>query len=283
MIQECKNVYADHHNILSNSQEGFRRYRDTMRQLHTLVNVLSDAKLSEQDLYMLYIDSSSAFNTIDHDNLLQIMYGLPNQRHKCDRDLYTNATTKVKLFMGKTEATKMNRGTMQGDSLSPFLFLIFIEPLLRWLQSGGTGYQYRCLKRSASADHTASAMAYADDILAISSDIKNLFEQAQKIEAFTNRAGMKVNCKKCGATGMLYNYVKSGLLDNIMGTKGIKMLEKKLAQLTMGGGPVPCHHPDKEPYRKKRKEKTTPFGVTLTRSLVIYQAAQTRNPIHIWE
>ena len=31
-----------------------------MRQLHMLVNVLLDAKLSEQNLFMLYIDLSSA-------------------------------------------------------------------------------------------------------------------------------------------------------------------------------------------------------------------------------
>ncbi len=43
--KECLNMYADHYNILSNSQEGFRRHRNTTRQLHTLVNVLSDAKL----------------------------------------------------------------------------------------------------------------------------------------------------------------------------------------------------------------------------------------------
>ena len=43
---------------------------------------------------------------------------------------------------------------------------------------------------------------------------------------------MKVNCKKRSATGKLYNCVKSGLLDNIMGPKGMKMLRKQLAQLT---------------------------------------------------
>ena len=73
-----------------------------------------------------------------------------------------------------------NRGTIQGDSLSPFLFWIFMEPLLRWLQSGGRGYQYGCLKTSTSADHSTSAMAYADDLLAISSEINHLVEQTQK-------------------------------------------------------------------------------------------------------
>jgi hypothetical protein len=30
LIQECLNMYAVHYSILSNSQEGFRRYRNTM-------------------------------------------------------------------------------------------------------------------------------------------------------------------------------------------------------------------------------------------------------------
>ncbi len=112
------------------------------------MNVLSDAKLSEQNLFMLYIDFSSAFNTIDHDKLLQIMYdlGFPTDAINVIEDLYTNATTQVKLPMGKTDADNTNRRTIQGDSVSPFLFLIFMEPLLRWLQSGGRGYQYGCLK-----------------------------------------------------------------------------------------------------------------------------------------
>ncbi len=91
-------------------------------------------------------------------------------------------------------------------------------------------------------------MAYADDLLAVSSNINNLVEQARKIEAFTKWAGMKVNCKKCGATGMLFNYVKSGLLDSALSTKGIQMLDRRLAQVTIDGERVPFHHPDKDPY-----------------------------------
>ena len=59
---------------------------------------------------------------------------------------------------------------------------------------------------------------------------------------------MKVNCKKCGATGMLYNYVKSGLLHSALSTKEIQMLDRKLAQVTIDAKRVPFHHPDKDPY-----------------------------------
>lgn len=38
-----------------------KTYRNPMRQLQTVVNIMSHAKLSEQKLYMLCIDFSSAF------------------------------------------------------------------------------------------------------------------------------------------------------------------------------------------------------------------------------
>ena len=161
--------------------------------------------------------------------------GFPTDAINAIEDLYTNATTHVKLPMGKTDAVNINAGTIQGDSLSTFLFLMFMEPLLRWLQSGGRGYQYACLKQSIAGYSTTSAMAYADGLLAVSSNINNLVEQAHKIEAFTKWAGMKVKCKKCGATGILYNYVKSGLLDSALSTKGIHMLDRKFAQITIDG------------------------------------------------
>ena len=66
-----------------------------MRQLHNLMNVLSDAKISEQNLYMLYVDFSSAFNTLNHDKLLQVMYdlGFPTDAIHVVANLYTNAST----------------------------------------------------------------------------------------------------------------------------------------------------------------------------------------------
>ena len=65
-----------------------------MRQLHTLVNVLSDANLSEQNLYMLYMDFSSALNTIDHDKLLQSM---------CDPGFPTDAIDVIGDFVHKRD------------------------------------------------------------------------------------------------------------------------------------------------------------------------------------
>ena len=237
LIQESLGRYAEYYDILSTSQEGFRHGRGTMRQLHNLMNVLSDAKISERNLYMLYVDFSSAFNTIDHDKLLQIMYdlGFPTDAIHVIANLYTNATTCIKLPGGKTQPIFVHRGTIQGDSLSPLLFLIFIEPMLRWLHSGGRGYSYGCLQNTLDAELRTSSMAYADDLLAVTSDAKWLTMQAHKIESFMQWAGMSVNCKKCGVTGMLYHDAKTTMVQRVLGSDAIRLLRSRLSLVKFKG------------------------------------------------
>jgi hypothetical protein len=56
------------------------------------------------------------------------------------KDLYSGAHTQIKTPHGLKPPIPIERGTIQGDSLSPFLFMLYMEPLLRWLQAGGKGY-----------------------------------------------------------------------------------------------------------------------------------------------
>ncbi len=251
VIAECLYRYAEHFNILSSAQEGFRKQKNTIRQLQNVMNIMSDAKISQQDLYLLYVDFSSAFNTIDHDKLLCIMHdlGFPEDAIEVIAELYTDAITKIKLYFAETGPNKIERGTIQGDTLSPLLFLIFIEPLLRWLQSGGRGYKYGCLSKSLHADHTTSTSAYADDMLAAALTASDLARQAEKIEAFVNWSGMAVNVKKCAVTGILWSQARKNGSDKVLSSKMIKMLQQRLETVRIYNTPIPFLHPHTEPYR----------------------------------
>jgi hypothetical protein len=68
--------YGEKHQILKNSQEGFRQERCTSRQLQTLIAALEDSKLTKQDIYLLYIGFKNAFGSIDHACLLAIITDL---------------------------------------------------------------------------------------------------------------------------------------------------------------------------------------------------------------
>ena len=91
-------------------------------------------------------------------------------------------------------------------------------------------------------------MAYADYLLAVTSDAKWLTLQARKVESFTRWAGMRMNCKKCGVTGMLYHDAKTTLVQNILGGNAVRLLQSRLGHVKFKGESVPFLHPDKEPY-----------------------------------
>jgi hypothetical protein len=55
--------------------------------------------------------------------------------------LYGVSTTDYITPYGFTPSIDINRGTVQGDTLSPFLFTLFLEPFLRWLTVGSRGYR----------------------------------------------------------------------------------------------------------------------------------------------
>ena len=223
--------YADHHDnvvmvcILSDSQEGLRPNRGTCRQLQMVINMLSDAKLKHQDIYALYVDFSSAFNTIYHHRLWQSMsmLGFDKTCIAAVQSIYEDCGICAQVAGSETERIRIGRGTLQGDGLSSLLFIIAVEPLARWLHSGGRGYALGSSKTRLKA----ACNAYADDIGIFTSCPKGLAIQAMKIEQFSAWAGLRVNVGKCATSGLLHGYAhKLGGSNNLLHATFIDMAEQ---------------------------------------------------------
>jgi hypothetical protein len=260
MLTEMLSQQAEQHRMLSTCQEGFRPQRNTQRQLQLVVNALEDAKLHKQDIFMLWIDFTSAFNTTDHDKLLQIMYdlGYPSIAIENVKGIYNHATTQVMTPFGLTDPLPIERGTIQGDTLSPFLFLCFIEPLLKWLHSGGRGYQFGCLPEGQRLLNHCACPAYADDLAGLTHNVPDLQIQEDKVTLYCAWGGTDVNASKCGATGIMYK-LSAAMQHNPTCDVAVDMVKRRLANLTIQGHAVPFKHPDKDPYSY--------LGVPLTASL----------------
>jgi hypothetical protein len=159
---------------------------------------LEDARLTNQDIYLLYIDFKNAFGSLDHARLLAITknLGYPEDVVTLIGNIYSHSNT---IFtgehFGKTEPIPIQRGTIQGDTLSPYLFLIFLEPLLRWLHRGKHGYTFGTSKL------TISSAAYADDLAAITNNPQSIQTQLNKLDKYCEWAGMDLGIPKCAITG----------------------------------------------------------------------------------
>jgi hypothetical protein len=156
--------------------------------------------------------------------------------------LYTNASTRVHTPCGATPNINIDRGTLQGDTLSPLLFNIFIEPLLRWLQVGGRGYTYGCLK---DCDDSAGGKGYADDIAAFAHHARDARIQAAKISRYSDWSDLKVNVTKSAASAILHGDAACG--GKITATDDNRA-RRQLSNIRICGQPLPFL-PSNKPYK----------------------------------
>ncbi|KAJ9532364.1 hypothetical protein QJQ45_010440 [Haematococcus lacustris] len=258
LITKTLYEYAEANGMLSKCQAGFRSHRDTTQQLQMLVMALEDAKLAKADIYALMVDFTSAFNTTCQDKLLWIMHdlGFPTDATDAVKDLYTGATTRFKTPYGPTDPVRVDRGTIQGDSLSPFLFLIYIEPLLRWLQVGARGYKFQSVENDSDNRYTIGSIDYADDVAILCNSISNTRVQADKLSAYSDWGHLIISHSKTLATAALHKAHHSGRCSTQADAE--KEARKQMQDLRLQGKPVTFLRP------------TAPFpylGVMLTMTL----------------
>jgi hypothetical protein len=122
--------------------------------------------------------------------------GFPNNAITLIGCIYSESyTTFTGPYFGKTKPIAIQRGTIQGDTLSPYLFLIFLEPLLRWLDQNQLGYKFK------TSSITISSAAYANDLVVIFKSITDIQAQLNKIDKYCEWAGMDLGINKCTITG----------------------------------------------------------------------------------
>ena len=132
---------------------------------------------------------------------------------------------------GNTAPLSIFRGTLQGDTLSPFLFTIFMEPLLRWLAVGSRGYKpiYQPHK-STSAVITYDDHGYADDVSIAAGTIQDLKIQLKKLNLFSQYTGLQLETSKCEATGSLWTQ------GNSLNHKNQTTLQEQVSSITFMDG-----------------------------------------------
>ena len=230
MIAQILTEFVECNNILSDTQEGYRKGRSTNRAVAHLQLLLEDAHTHHKNLYVTYIDFKGAYPSVDHTQLRQVIQdlGIPQDMSDLIESLHKGAHTTFLTPHGPTPPIPIERGTLQGDPLSTILFDLMMEPLTRWLQSGNHGY------KTGATGLTHEAILYADDIALTSKSIRGTQRQLNKIEQFGEWSHIKVNPSKCRTTGWV-----PGIQSIQKKTERDSALRNSLAHVTILGAHIP--------------------------------------------
>ncbi|XP_029654490.1 uncharacterized protein LOC115230848 [Octopus sinensis] len=133
---------------------------------------------------ILGIDMSRAFDTIRRDKLMEILKTiLDNDSIRMVRALLIDTELTVKIGPVQSRSFKTSIGTPQGDSISPVLFIVYLEAALRDL---------RKLVKTTSI----TEVIYADDVDFLSHDKSTLEELLNIAPHALEKWFLKVNIEK---------------------------------------------------------------------------------------
>src|SRR5690349_23122896 len=144
---------------LGESQMGFRKGKGTrdaifqlrmiserITQMNTEKEVVQDGKIKkkEKKLYLCFVDYQKAFDRVKHDKLVEIMEkaGIPELERRLIINLYWKQLAAVRWDSGTSREIKVERGVRQGCVISPLLFNLYSEFMIREAMEGLEGISF---------------------------------------------------------------------------------------------------------------------------------------------
>ena len=118
---------------LPDVQAGFRKGRGTRNQIANIHWIIGKAREFQKNNYFCLIDYAKAFDCVDHHKLWKILkeMGIPDHLTCLLRNLYAGQETTVRTGHGTTDCFQIGKGVHQGWILSPCLFNLYAEYIMR--------------------------------------------------------------------------------------------------------------------------------------------------------
>ena len=165
-------------------QAGFRPGRGTREQITNLRIIMAKLKEHNQPLYMCFIDFQKAFDSVRHEQLWWTMLdmGYPPHLVSLLSKLYKGQKAAVRIAGVVSDWFKIGKGVRQGCVLSPTLFNIVSEMVMRKALENFRG-------GILIGGRRISNLRYADDIVLLASSVQELQELLDRITT----AGLEYN------------------------------------------------------------------------------------------
>ena len=190
ILQARLQKYVNHE--LPDVQAGFRKGKGTRDQIVSIHWIIKKAREFQKNIYFYFTYYAKAFDCVDHNKLWENSeeMGIPGHLTCLLRNLYAGQEATVRTRHGTTDWFQIEKGVCQGCILSPCLFYLYAEYIMRnaGLEEAQAGIK--------TAGRNISNLGYADDTTLMAESEEELKSLLMKMKEESEKVGLKLNIQK---------------------------------------------------------------------------------------
>ena len=173
-------------------QAGFRKGRETRNQIANICWIIEKAREFQKNIYFCFIDYTKAFDCVDHNKREKILKetGIPDHLTCFLRNLLAGQEATVRTGHGTTDWFQIGKGIHKGCILSPCLFNLYAEYIMRnaGLEEAQAGIK--------TAERNINNFRYADDTTFVTKSEEELNSLLMKVKEESEKVGLSSTSRK---------------------------------------------------------------------------------------
>ena len=187
LTERLRNHLEEH---ISDEQAGFRKNRSTTQQILMLKLIAEKARRKGRKIYNCFVDFKKAFDSVDQGITWAVLksYGVDSRLINLLRDINETSQAAVRVD-GETEQWfKTNRGTRQGDPISPTVFIADLERAMDKIKERESGISIQGIN--------INNLRFADDVDLLEEKRAELEHSLKILNEEAKKYGLAINIGK---------------------------------------------------------------------------------------
>ena len=129
----AKLLESEYRNMELEEQSGFRAGRSCIDNFFCVTQMIEKKEATNRELHLLFSDLPKAYDSVPLNKLWEVLEksAINTRLIEAIKLLYKGCSSKIKIGNLTTKGFKVTKGLRQGCSLSPTLFKIYLERVLR--------------------------------------------------------------------------------------------------------------------------------------------------------
>ena len=245
---------------LPDVQAGFRKGRGTRDQIANICSIIEKATEFQKNIYFFLIDHAKVFDCVDHNKLWKILkeMGIPDHLACLLRNLYVGQEATIRTGHGTTDWFQIGKGVRQACILSPCLFNLYAEHIMRntGLEEAQAGIKI--------AGRNINNFRYADDTTFMAQSEEELeFPEKSEKKKRVEKVGLKLNIQKTKI--MTSSLITSWEIDGET-VETVSNFILRGSKITVDGD---CSHEIKRHLLLRRKVMTNLDSILKSRDIIL--------------